>query len=64
MLRTLRFDGENDEDANVEEGSKESIRLRLREMTPDLGNISTAEKNSMDQLTHRRYTGSWTAHLK
>ena len=52
MLRTLRFGGENDEDASIEEGSKESIRLRLREMTPDLGNISTAEKNGMDQLTH------------
>ena len=64
MLRTLRFDGENDEDASVEEGSKESIHLSLREMTPDLGNISTAEKNWMDQITHRRYIGSWIAHLK
>ena len=40
-----RILGENDEDASVEEGSKESIHLCLCEMTPDLGNISTAEKN-------------------
>ena len=45
MLQTLSFDGENDEDASIEEGSKESIHPRLREMTPNLRNISTGEKN-------------------